>query len=100
MTEEGSTYDSNNMITLKEQTQQTRHRQNSRIRIVRLNRNRSSIQRSFGFSLRGGKEYGTGFFVSHVEKGSEADLRGLRVRYVYSNVFFPVHKNTVKQRKN
>lgn len=52
---------------------------NTRIRIVRLNRNRTNITRNFGFSLRGGKEFGTGFFVSHVEKGSEADLRGLRV---------------------
>ncbi|XP_063702697.1 uncharacterized protein LOC134832563 [Culicoides brevitarsis] len=51
---------------------------NTRIRIVRLNRNRTSVTRNFGFSLRGGKEFGTGFFVSHVEKGSEADLRGLR----------------------
>uniref|UniRef100_A0A336LXM3 CSON007568 protein n=1 Tax=Culicoides sonorensis TaxID=179676 RepID=A0A336LXM3_CULSO len=51
---------------------------NTRIRIVRLNRNRSNLTRNFGFSLRGGKEFGTGFFVSHVEKGSEADLKGLK----------------------
>lgn len=34
---------------------------------------------SFGFSLRGGREFGTGFFVSNVIKGSEADLKGLQV---------------------
>lgn len=54
-------------------------RRNTRIRIIRLDRNRSNISRNFGFSLRGGKEFGTGFFVSHTEKGSEANLRGLRV---------------------
>jgi hypothetical protein len=34
---------------------------------------------SFGFSLRGGREYGTGFFISNVMKGSEADVKGLKV---------------------
>lgn len=34
----------------------------------------------FGFSIRGGSEYRTGFFVSHVEPGSEADLQGVQVR--------------------
>nr|CAD7570771.1 unnamed protein product [Timema californicum] len=34
---------------------------------------------SFGFSLRGGREHGTGFFVSAVETGSEAHCQGLRV---------------------
>lgn len=60
---------------------------NTRIRIVRLNRNRTNITRNFGFSLRGGKEFGTGFFVSHVEKGSEADLRGLRVSICIFNIY-------------
>lgn len=60
---------------------------NTRIRIVRLNRNRTNIAQNFGFSLRGGKEFGTGFFVSHVEKGSEADLRGLRVSKFLKSLF-------------
>lgn len=34
---------------------------------------------SLGFSIRGGREHGTGFFVSHVEVGSEAQRQGLRV---------------------
>lgn len=34
---------------------------------------------SFGFSFRGGKEFGTGFFVSAVEKDSEAQYKGLKV---------------------
>lgn len=34
---------------------------------------------SFGFSIRGGREHNTGFFVSNVIKGSEADLKGLQV---------------------
>lgn len=34
---------------------------------------------SLGFSIRGGREHGTGFFVSHVETGSEAHRQGLRV---------------------
>lgn len=33
----------------------------------------------FGFSLRGGSEYRTGFFVSHVEPASEADVQGVQV---------------------
>lgn len=34
----------------------------------------------FGFSIRGGSEYRTGFFVSHVELGGEADGQGVQVR--------------------
>lgn len=34
---------------------------------------------SLGFSVRGGREHGTGFFVSHVEPASEAHRQGLRV---------------------
>lgn len=34
---------------------------------------------SFGFSIRGGREFGTGFFISRIIKGSEADQQGLRV---------------------
>lgn len=61
----------------------------SKIRTVRLlrphtgNRNNLTLGHppfsSYGFSLRGGREYGTGFFVSSVVKGSEADLKGLQI---------------------
>ena len=34
----------------------------------------------FGFSLRGGLEYGAGFYVSDVEPGGEAHRMGLRVQ--------------------
>ncbi|XP_035772891.1 uncharacterized protein LOC118456341 [Anopheles albimanus] len=63
-----------------------------RIRIVRLVRPQSHALRSglasvptaanganFGFSIRGGLEYGTGFFVSAIERDSEADRQGLKV---------------------
>ncbi|XP_042220720.1 serine/arginine repetitive matrix protein 1-like isoform X3 [Homarus americanus] len=46
-----------------------------RIKVVRLIRRNGE---SYGFSLRGGREHGTGFFISHVESGSEAFLQGLR----------------------
>lgn len=77
--------------TLKDNSRPTANgmsSKNTRIRIVRLNRNRTAATRNYGFSLRGGKEYGTGFFVSHVEKGSEADLKGLRV-----SIYFLKKKN-------
>lgn len=56
----------------------------ARVRIVRLVRNsglyRLSCQTaSFGFSIRGGREFGIGFFVSNVDPESEADIRGLKV---------------------
>lgn len=35
---------------------------------------------NLGFSIRGGREHGTGFFISSVELGSEAHRQGLRVR--------------------
>lgn len=35
---------------------------------------------NLGFSVRGGREHGTGFFISNVELGSEAHRQGLRVR--------------------
>lgn len=38
---------------------------------------------SLGFSVRGGREHGTGFFVSYVEPASEAQRQGLKVRYIY-----------------
>lgn len=34
---------------------------------------------NLGFSVRGGREHGTGFFVSIVEPGSEAHRQGLKV---------------------
>ncbi|XP_045605049.1 serine-rich adhesin for platelets isoform X7 [Procambarus clarkii] len=46
-----------------------------RVKVVRLVRRNGE---SYGFSLRGGREHGTGFFISHVEAGSEAFLQGLR----------------------
>ncbi|XP_064111094.1 serine/arginine repetitive matrix protein 2-like isoform X2 [Macrobrachium nipponense] len=46
-----------------------------RVRFVRLVRKRNE---SYGFSLRGGLEHGTGFFISHVEPASEAFMQGLR----------------------
>ncbi|XP_071534307.1 uncharacterized protein [Panulirus ornatus] len=46
-----------------------------RVKVVRLVRRNGE---SYGFSLRGGREHGTGFFISHVEPGSEAFLQGLR----------------------
>ena len=62
----------------------------SRVRDVKLVRPHSNAGRSkvlgsvtstYGFSLRGGREFGTGFFVSNVMKGSEADLKDLRVSF-------------------
>ncbi|CAH1174015.1 unnamed protein product [Phaedon cochleariae] len=60
---------------------------NNRVRTVRLARRGSGTSslsngrqsNSLGFSLRGGHEHGTGFFVSHVEVGTEAHGQGLRV---------------------
>lgn len=70
---------------------------NNRIRTVRLVRpNHWNVPPptyncrhgpSLGFSLRGGREHGTGFFVSNIEPGSEAQRQGLRVKTVI-NVFY------------
>ncbi|XP_068627667.1 uncharacterized protein [Battus philenor] len=49
-----------------------------RVRVVRLLRPRRAAP-AFGFSLRGGREYATGFFVSKVDMNSEAHLQGLKV---------------------
>ncbi|XP_059059966.1 uncharacterized protein LOC131853160 [Achroia grisella] len=49
-----------------------------RIRVVRLLRPRRAAP-AFGFSLRGGREYSSGFFISKVEFNSEAHLQGLKV---------------------
>ena len=58
----------------------------TRIRIVRLLRphtRRILVTpggiASYGFSVRGGKEFSTGFFVSSVDRNSEAEQKGLRV---------------------
>lgn len=62
-----------------------------RIRTIRLTRPNSSAtsrrsvlisttqSTAFGFAIRGGREFSIGFFVSRIEKGSEADAKGLRV---------------------
>ncbi|KAG5869413.1 hypothetical protein JTB14_027933 [Gonioctena quinquepunctata] len=62
---------------------------NNRVRTIRLKRRSggtlpmSTINGrhgpALGFSLRGGHEHGTGFFVSQVEPGSEAHVQGLKV---------------------
>ncbi|CAH2268140.1 jg8150 [Pararge aegeria aegeria] len=49
-----------------------------RVRVVRLLRPRKAAP-AFGFSLRGGREYATGFFISKVDLNSEAHLQGLKV---------------------
>ncbi|KAM8719666.1 hypothetical protein ACLKA7_005831 [Drosophila subpalustris] len=58
----------------------------TRIRVVRLLRPHQrrllvvpERSAAYGFAVRGGKEHGIGFFVSHVEQGGEAQLKGLRV---------------------
>uniref|UniRef100_A0A182YIC5 PDZ domain-containing protein n=1 Tax=Anopheles stephensi TaxID=30069 RepID=A0A182YIC5_ANOST len=61
--------------------------QQGRVRTVRLvrphhgynHRNLPITGSNFGFSIRGGLEYGTGFFVSAIERDSEADRQGLKV---------------------
>uniref|UniRef100_A0AAG5CU65 PDZ domain-containing protein n=1 Tax=Anopheles atroparvus TaxID=41427 RepID=A0AAG5CU65_ANOAO len=59
--------------------------QQARVRTVRLVRPQSHGHRNppsganFGFSIRGGLEYGTGFFISAIERESEADRQGLKV---------------------
>uniref|UniRef100_A0A182I876 PDZ domain-containing protein n=1 Tax=Anopheles arabiensis TaxID=7173 RepID=A0A182I876_ANOAR len=61
--------------------------QQARVRTVRLvrphhgysHRNLPITGSNFGFSIRGGLEYGTGFFVSAIERDSEADRQGLKV---------------------
>ncbi|XP_046817844.1 uncharacterized protein LOC124423754 isoform X1 [Vespa crabro] len=45
-------------------------------RNVRLRRRGAS---GFGFSLRGGREYAAGFYISNVQPGGEAHRNGLRV---------------------
>lgn len=57
-----------------------------RVRVVRLLRPRKAAP-AFGFSLRGGREYATGFFISKVELNSEAHLQGLKVSLENSEYF-------------
>ncbi|XP_028133149.1 harmonin [Diabrotica virgifera virgifera] len=61
---------------------------NNRVRTIRLVKRHSGNVpigvggkhgATLGFSIRGGHEHGTGFFVSHVENGSEAHAQGLKV---------------------
>ncbi|XP_047023004.1 uncharacterized protein LOC124632273 isoform X1 [Helicoverpa zea] len=49
-----------------------------RVRAVRLVRPRRTAP-AFGFALRGGREYATGFFISKVDFNSEAHVQGLKV---------------------
>uniref|UniRef100_A0A1B0AC32 PDZ domain-containing protein n=1 Tax=Glossina pallidipes TaxID=7398 RepID=A0A1B0AC32_GLOPL len=58
----------------------------SRIRTVRLIRPHMrrilvvpGTTPTFGFTVRGGKEFGTGFFVSSVDRNSEAEQKGLKI---------------------
>ncbi|XP_039961406.1 putative uncharacterized protein DDB_G0282129 [Bactrocera tryoni] len=58
----------------------------TRLRILRLVRPHArrilvtpDTSPSFGFTVRGGKEFGTGFFISSVERNSEAELKGMRI---------------------
>ena len=57
----------------------------SRMRTIRLHRRLTASlpgPPNFGFSVRGGREHCTGFFVSAVEQGSEAHCQGLKVSFV------------------
>lgn len=72
----------------------------NRVRTIRLVKQRSgplqphsnSRQGHYlGFSIRGGHEHGTGFFVSHVESGSEAHGQGLKVTHnsiIINGIYF------------
>lgn len=54
-------------------------------RNVRLRRRGNA---GFGFSLRGGREYAAGFYVSDVQPGGEAHRNGLRVLISNHYLFF------------
>lgn len=62
-------------------------------RNVRLRRRGNA---GFGFSLRGGREYAAGFYVSDVQPGGEAHRNGLRVRI--SNCFASL--SNIKRRRD
>ncbi|GBP59499.1 hypothetical protein EVAR_42404_1 [Eumeta japonica] len=53
-----------------------------RVRVVRLLRPRRSTP-AFGFSMRGGCEHSTGFFISKIEVNSEAYHQGLKLSPCY-----------------
>ena len=65
-------------------------------RTVQLARRRDG---SLGFSLRGGREHGTGVYISQVEPNSSAQLHGLKVSEWCSllNVQAPDQEFTVRQ---
>uniref|UniRef100_A0A0A9WBB5 Harmonin n=1 Tax=Lygus hesperus TaxID=30085 RepID=A0A0A9WBB5_LYGHE len=68
----------------------------SLVRTVRLNRRPPPAK--LGFSLRGGKEHGTGFFITAVEPNSEAFNQGLMVGDQILRVnSFPVEDATHKE---
>ncbi|XP_065337530.1 uncharacterized protein LOC135937992 isoform X4 [Cloeon dipterum] len=71
----------------------------NRTRNVELKRRAPSYD--FGFSIRGGREHGTGFFVSHVEPNSEAFFQNLKVgdQFVRINGFsveFAIHREVLQ----
>lgn len=47
---------------------------------------------NLGFSIRGGREHGTGFFVSVVEPGTEAHRQGLKVKFHFKYCY-EIYKN-------
>ena len=57
-------------------------------RTVQLARRRDG---SLGFSVRGGREHGTGVFISQVEPNSSAQLHGLKVSEWWSGARTRVH---------
>lgn len=59
----------------------------SRMAVIGVTRNvrlRRRGNAGFGFSLRGGREYAAGFYVSDVQPGGEAHRNGLRVRTLFA----------------
>lgn len=82
----------------------------SQVRTVRMNRkNFGSLNApiglnckhgpSLGFSIRGGREHGTGFFISHVDPGSEAYRQSLKVCKLFYCIFFVKWENSFKKKK-
>lgn len=59
-------------------------------RNVRLRRRGNA---GFGFSLRGGREYAAGFYVSDVQPGGEAHRNGLRVFSTFTIALFAILLN-------
>jgi len=59
-------------------------------RNVRLRRRGNA---GFGFSLRGGREYAAGFYVSDVQPGGEAHRNGLRV-FIFNHCLFLSYQYT------